>query len=112
MVPSDRAEERTRMPTTRPTRRLRLALELGLVIAVLPAAHASDTQDISGYLAARLTPAQQQAVLAYRLARSKFEGEHRAYWNRVESKREARRARRMLGQPYTIEDYVASQPPK
>jgi hypothetical protein len=91
---------------------LRSLLALGLACAMLSPAHAAQAQEVGGDLAARLTPAQQQAYLAYRLARSKFEREHRTYWNRVEAKRDARRARRMLGQAYTADDYVAAHPPK
>ena len=91
---------------------LRSLLALGLACAVLSPAYAAQAQEVGGDLAARLTPAQQQAYLAYRLARSKFEREHRTYWNRVEAKRDARRARRMLGQAYTADDYVAAHPPK
>jgi hypothetical protein len=67
---------------------------------------------IPAELAARLTPAQQQAYLAYREARTAFDGEHRAYWRKVDAKRDARRARRLLGQAFTAEDYVATYPPK
>jgi hypothetical protein len=91
---------------------LRSLLALGLACTVLSPAYAAQAQEVGGDLAARLTPAQQQAYLAYRLARSKFEREHRTYWNRVEAKRDARRARRMLGQAYTADDYVAAHPPK
>jgi hypothetical protein len=67
---------------------------------------------IPAELAARLTPEQQQAYLPYREARTAFDGEQRAYWRKVDAKRDARKARRLLGQAFTAEDYVASYPPK
>jgi len=68
--------------------------------------------EISQELAARLTPAQQQLYLAYREARAQFDKQYRAYWTRIEAKRQARRARRMLGQAHTPDDYIATQPPQ
>ena len=82
-------------------------MALVLALALLPPAHAAQAQEIATDLAARLTPAQQQAYLAHRIARSKFEREHRDYWSKVEAKRDARKARRLLGQAYTVDDYVA-----
>lgn len=96
----------------RTIRILRPLLALALVFALLPAAHAVQAQEIGADLAARLTPAQQQTYLAYRQARTKFEREHGAYWKRVEAKRDARRARRILGQAFTEDDYVKTHPPK
>jgi hypothetical protein len=60
----------------------------------------------------RLTPAQLQVYEEYRKARAQFEVRHRAYWARVDAKRDARRAKHLLAQPYTAEDYVTEQPPK
>jgi hypothetical protein len=63
-------------------------------------------------LAQRLTPAQQEAYLAYREARSAFDRQLRDYWRKVEARRDARRARRLLGQAFTADDYVTGFPPK
>src|SRR5262245_39542389 len=63
-------------------------------------------------LAERLTPAQQRIYLAYREARSTFEHATRAYWRKVEGKRAARKARRLLGQAFTAEDYITAYPPR
>lgn len=63
-------------------------------------------------LAARLTPAQLQLYLDYKKARDSHDRQHRAYWARADAKRDARRAKRLLGQDYTVDDYVAEQPPK
>ncbi len=65
-----------------------------------------------GDLADRLTPAQLTAYEAYRTQRDHFERQLKAYWRRVEAKRDARKAKRMLGQDYEAEDYIAVQPPK
>ena len=51
-------------------------------------------------LAKRLTPAQQGASLGYREARTAFELLQRAYWRKVDGKRDARKAKRLLGQDY------------
>jgi len=67
---------------------------------------------VSPELAQRLTPAQQEAYLAYREARTAFDLQHRAYWRKVDAKRDARKARRLLGQALTAEDYVTAFPPK
>ncbi len=63
-------------------------------------------------LAEKLTPAQLAAYEAYRVARDQFERQLKAYWQRVEAKRDARKAKRILGQEYEPEDYIATQPPK
>jgi hypothetical protein len=59
-----------------------------------------------------LTESQRAVLIAYRTARAQFERQHRAYWNRVAAKRDARRAKRILGLAYTADDYVASYPPR
>jgi len=91
-------------------RRWRLAA-LALAAAALAPAPARP-QEIPKELAARLTPQQRQIYAAYRQARDAFERQHRAYWQRVEAKREARKAKRILGQAYAAEDYIAHFPPK
>jgi hypothetical protein len=63
-------------------------------------------------LADKLTPTQLATYEAYRTARDRFERQLKIYWHRVESKRDARKAKRMLGQEYEAEDYIAVQPPK
>ena len=68
--------------------------------------------EISQELAARLTPAQQQFYLAYREARAQFDKQYSRLLDRIEAKRQARRARRMLGQAHTPDDYIATQPPQ
>lgn len=85
---------------------------LGAALFVLPSIGVASAAEIGEELAARLTPAQQRAYSAYRAARAQYEGSHRAYWARVEAKQNARKARRLLGQAYTVEDYVPTQPPK
>ena len=44
--------------------------------------------------------------------RGQFERQLQVYWRSVDSKREARKARRMLGQAYTADDYIVEHPPK
>jgi hypothetical protein len=61
---------------------------------------------------ASLTASQRAALTAYRAARAQFERQHRGYWNRIAAKRDARRAKRMLGLEYTTDDYVADYPPR
>jgi hypothetical protein len=86
-------------------------LWLGAAIALLPMPGIASAAEIGRDLAARLTPAQQRLYVAYREARARYAREHRAYWNRVEAKRRARMAKRMLRLEYAVQDYVASQPP-
>ena len=91
---------------------LRLAaigLAFGLAGICLPAtARAEEGTE----LIERLTPAQRRVYEEFRKARSQFEARHEAYWRSVDAKREARKARRLLGQAYTADDYIAVQPPK
>ena len=87
-----------------------VALSAALTAFVLAPRAAAD--EISAELWAKLAPSQQAAYLAYRKAHDQFERQHRAYWRRIEVKRDARKAKRMLGQDYTAEDYIAQYPPK
>jgi hypothetical protein len=67
---------------------------------------------IAPELGKRLTPEQQGVYLAWRDARGAFERQSRSYWRKVEAKRDARRARRLLGQAFKAEDYITTHPPK
>jgi hypothetical protein len=92
--------------------RLCCAFGLGLSLALSAAAQSATAQEIDADLAARLTPDQQRAYVAYRAARAKFAREHRIYWNRVEAKRGVRKAKRIMRQSFEAQDYVQSHPPK
>jgi hypothetical protein len=85
---------------------------VGAVFPVWPGGGSTRAAEISQELATRLTPAQQQLYLAHRAARAQFDKQHRTYWARIEAKRQARRARRMLGQAPTPDDYITTQPPQ
>jgi hypothetical protein len=85
---------------------------LAVMACSAPAAAAQTEVQIAPELAQRLSPAQQQAYLAYREARGAFDREHRAYWRKVDAKRNARKARRLLGQAFTADDYITTYPPK
>ncbi len=85
-------------------------LGLALVLALITPVAA--TQELPDDLAARLSPAQQGAYIAYRTARSKFDRETRAYWSKVEAKRDLRKAKRVMRQPYEANDYVETHPPR
>ena len=91
-------------------RRELIAGLVALAVVVAPAVAASQTTPQE--LAAKLTPAQRQIYEDYRRARDAFEAKLRTYWARVDAKRDARRAKHMLAQPLSSEDYVAEQPPK
>jgi hypothetical protein len=69
-------------------------------------------EEIGPELAAKLTPAQRAILIAYRKAREQFAARQRDYWRRIASKRDARRAKRLLGLSYTADDYIATYPPK
>src|ERR1700740_2635869 len=91
----------------------RLAL-FGLTFAAAASALAlsrASAQASTTELAEKLTPAQLEAYEAYRTVRDQFERQLKTYWRRVEAKRDARRAKRILGQAYEPEDYIATQPP-
>jgi hypothetical protein len=88
------------------------ALALLVCTALLLAPTAAWPQAIPGELAEKLTPAQQKIYADYRKARDQFERRHRYYWQRIEAKRDARRAKRLMGLAYTPDDYIAEQPPK
>ena len=91
-------------------RRELIAGLIAVAIVVAPAVAASQTTPQE--LAVKLTPAQRQIYDDYRRAREAFEAKLRGYWGRVDAKRDARRAKHMLAQPPSAEDYVAEQPPK
>src|SRR5262245_54729405 len=88
----------------------RIALYLAVSTLVVPTS--AWPQAIAKELAAKLTPTQQETYLGYRRARTQFESQHRAYWHKVEGKRDVRKAKRIMGQAYSVEDYVAQYPPK
>jgi hypothetical protein len=83
-----------------------------ILAAILACALSAWAQSASKDLADKLTPAQLATYEAYRTARDKFERQLKYYWRRVEAKRDARRAKRMLAQDYEAQDYIAVQPPK
>jgi hypothetical protein len=93
--------------------RWRVGLVLAGVVAcgALPPVVASG-EEVSADLAARLTPAQRKIYEDWRAVRGKFDRELRAYWRTVNAKRDLRRAKHIMGQGYTADDYVAQQPPK
>lgn len=87
-----------------------MAVLVALAVVSAPAVAAS--QSTAQDLAAKLTPVQRQIYEDYRRARDAFEAKLRAYWTRVDAKRDARRAKHMLAQAVSAEDYVGEQPPK
>jgi hypothetical protein len=101
------------MHKTRLFLRRRAAIALAIIaaaIALMPSG--AWAQGTPRDLAEKLTPAQLTAYEAYRAARDPFEQQLKSYWHRVEAKRDARKAKRLLGQEYEPEDYIAQQPPK
>jgi hypothetical protein len=92
---------------------VRAAIALTIAAAALAAMPSGAwAQGIPKDLADKLTPAQLATYETYRTARDRFERQLKIYWHRVEAKRDARKAKRMLGQEYEAEDYIAVQPPK
>lgn len=100
------------MTMPRRTAKARCLLAVGAALAALWLAPAPAAQQIAPELARRLTPAQQQAYLAHRTARSAFEKKRRAYWRKVEAKRRVRKAKRRARRAFASEDYVAAHPPR
>jgi hypothetical protein len=92
-------------------RRGAMAMAVSATALVLLSGAAAQ-EPLTADLAAKLTPEQRKTYLDWRKARDAHERHHKAYWRRVEAKREARKAKRMLGQAYDADDYVAEQPPK
>src|SRR5262245_42281777 len=93
-----------------PLRRCILALFAAAAIASWP--ETSRPQELAKELAEKLTAEQRRIYLDYRTAKDAHDKQHSAYWSRVEAKRDARRAKRLLGQAYDADDYVPRQPPK
>jgi hypothetical protein len=87
-------------------------LALGIAAGVALLAAGAQSEELSKDLAAKLTPEQRKVYLDYSKAKDQHDKRHKAYWLRVEAKRDARRAKRLLGQQYDAEDYIAQQPPK
>jgi hypothetical protein len=92
--------------------RMARACALGASLFLLPSMGIASATEIGQELAARLTTAQQRVYLAHLEARALYDGDHRAYWAKVLAKQDARKARRMLGQAPTPDDYVRSHPPR
>ena len=87
-----------------------MALVVAAAAALMPCG--AFAQGTPKALADRLTPPQLAAYQDFRAARDHFERQLKSYWHRVEAKRDARKAKRLLGQAYQAEDYIALQPPK
>ena len=100
------------MRTIHPFSVRRGPLALVAATAAILLATGAWSEELAKDLAAKLTPGQRQVYLDYSKAKDLHEKRHKAYWQRVEAKRDARRAKRLLGQPYEAEDYIAQQPPK
>ena len=101
------------MNTTHPRLRRRGTVALAILASALVLVPSGAwSQGTPKELVDRLAPAQRTIYEDYRKARDQFERQHRSYWQRVEAKRDARKAKRLLGQEYAAEDYVAQQPPK
>jgi hypothetical protein len=94
------------------SRHIAIALACAAALMTWLAPAIAIAEEISPELAAKLTPAQRTTYLAYRKARNQFERQHQAYWSKVEAKRDARKAKHLLGLDYTAEDYIAQYPPK
>jgi hypothetical protein len=96
----------------------RFAPFCGLLLLLAIAAGSALTNSVASAqasakeLAEKLTPAQLEAYEAYRTVRDQFERQLKTYWHRIEAKRDARRAKRILAQEYEPGDYIATQPPK
>jgi hypothetical protein len=100
-----------RMRTIPPAFPRRRAL-LAIAAAVALLAPAAWSEELGKNLAAKLTPEQRKSYLDYAKAKGQHDKRHNAYWARVEAKRDARRAKRLLAQAYDADDYIAQQPPK
>src|SRR5262245_52613269 len=87
-----------------------IGLAVGFVALCLPGQ--PQAEEIRSDIAERLTPDQLRVYEQYHKARTAFDRQHQAYWRAVDSKRDARKARRMLAQAYTTDDYITEQPPK
>jgi hypothetical protein len=97
------------IPPPLPRRRAFLMAVAAAVVLLAPAAWA---EELGKDLAAKLTPEQRKVYLDYAKAKGQHDKRHNAYWARVEAKRDARRAKRLLAQAYEADDYIAQQPPK
>lgn len=92
--------------------RFRRALGLAIALVFSTFSLEAGAGEISADLAARFSPDQQRAYVAYRTARTRFEREHNSYWRSVEAKRDVRRAKRIMRQPFEPDDYIQMHPPK
>jgi hypothetical protein len=101
-----------RMRTIPPPWPRRRALLVAIAAAVALLAPTAWSEELGKDLAAKLTPEQRKIYLDYAKAKGQHDKRHNAYWARVEAKRDARRAKRLLAQAYEADDYIAQQPPK
>jgi hypothetical protein len=111
-TPKPAAAAKPAAPTATPGAAAKPTTSAKPAAAAKPAPDDGAASKVPPALAQRLTPAQQEAYLAYREARGAFDRQVLAYWRKVDAKRDARKARRLLGQAFTSEDYVTTFPPK
>lgn len=85
---------------------------VALMIAAGALSLPARAQAIGDELASRLTEAQQRQYVVYLRARAHHDRLSAEYWSAVEDLREQRRRKRSAGQPFTVGDFVAVQPPR
>jgi hypothetical protein len=90
---------------------LAVALLAGAGLAPMPVASAAGEESAKG-LTLQLTSEQSKVYEAYRQRKDRFDRRLQAYWSVADVKRETRRSKHRARQAYTLDDYVAEQPPK
>ncbi len=83
---------------------------LAALIALMPPGHAAEA--LSTEVAARLSPEQQAVHAEWREWRRAFDTLQEGYWAGINARRDERRRKYAARLPLTVDDYVATQPPK
>ncbi len=89
-----------------------LFLGLALVALALVSAGGAEARRAAQAFAATLDGGERQRFEAWYSAQVFFDASMDAYWDKVETKRRGRRAKRRRGQAFRHSDYVKNSPPK
>jgi hypothetical protein len=90
---------------------LGLGLILAMLVATLPVAKMAAAQPQATASAAAIAE-YRRALAQYTTAHDAYAAAAQAYWSSIAEKRKARFAKRVRHEPFLVDDYVLTQPPR